>query len=271
MALGKWIFGILGFIQAGPLGALVGFVLGSMWDSASEKADAIDDGYTRNYDDLHRHVRRQSSQQEEIEGQRNSFRFSLLALMAYIISADGRIMHSEMEMARRFLKNNFGEDAMHQGNDILLKLFEQQKQMGKDAFRNIILQSCRQIAMNMDYSARLQLLSFLVEIAQADKMVAPEEITALRELAWGLGLSTEDVDSMLNLNSGQGNLEAAYKVLGVSPDATNDEVKAAYKRLALKHHPDRVATLGDDVRKAAEKKLQEINAARDVVFKARGI
>ena len=41
--------------------------------------------------------------------------------------------------------------------------------------------------------------------------------------------------------------------------------------MALKHHPDRVATLGDDVRKAAEKKLQEINAAKETIYKARGL
>ena len=66
-------------------------------------------------------------------------------------------------------------------------------------------------------------------------------------------------------------LEDAYKVLGVSADATDEELKKAYRRLALEHHPDRVAKLGDDVRKAAEKKFQEINAAKDRIWKARGL
>ena len=65
--------------------------------------------------------------------------------------------------------------------------------------------------------------------------------------------------------------QVAYKVLGVSPSATDDEVKAAYRKMALKHHPDRVATLGDDIRKAAEKKFQEINDAKERIFKARGL
>ena len=63
-----------------------------------------------------------------------------------------------------------------------------------------------------------------------------------------MGLSTQEVESMLNL--GGNTLEQAYKVLEIEPTATDDEIKQAYRKLALKHHPDRVATLGEDVKKA---------------------
>ena len=60
-------------------------------------------------------------------------------------------------------------------------------------------------------------------------------------------------------------------MLEVDPSATDDEVRAAFRKLALKHHPDRVATLGEDVRRAAEEKFQQINNAKERVYKARGM
>ena len=101
-------------------------------------------------------------------------------------------------------------------------------------------------------------------------------MNALQELAYHLGIDPSEVVSMLNLDGGYNGggqtatendkLAEAYKVLGVDPSATNDEVKAAYRKMALKHHPDRVAALGEDVRKSAERKFQEINDAKERVL-----
>ena len=79
----------------------------------------------------------------------------------------------------------------------------------------------------------------------------------------------DEVDQMLGL--GKDTLADAYKVLGISSSASNDEVKRAYRTMVLKHHPDKVATLGEDVRKAAEQKFKDITAAKDLIFKSRGI
>ena len=282
--VGCWIGGTLGtMLGSGILGTLAGFCLGSIIDEMMDsRADSND--YNTNNQDYYAQGngykqyqyggQNGSSNAHSNEGQRNSFLFSMLVLSSYIIKADNKIMHSEMEFVRQFLRQNFGEQAVNQGQEILLKLFEIQKQQGIQVFRNTIHQSCAEIKHNMDVSQRLQLLNYLVIIAKVDGYVSLEEIKALKEVARHLGLTAKDVDSMLNMENGartNSNIEDAYKVLGLSSTATDDEVKVDYRKMALKHHPDRVATLGEDIRKAAEKKFQDINDAKERIFKARGL
>ena len=260
---GKWIGGFIGLIAGGPLGALAGFALGSLLDGDGDDVQKI------NQNSYGHRSSAYSNTQSQANYQRNTFRFSLLVLASYIIRADGKVMHSEMNLLRQWLRNNFGQNAVDDGEQIILKLFEQQKLLGHSEFRSMVMGSCEQLRQIMSYEQRLQLLNFLVMIVQADGFVATAEVNALRECTLALGLSETDLNSMLNLQDAGTNLDAAYKVLGVSPTATNDEVKAAFRRLALQNHPDKVASLGKDVRKAAEKKFKEINAAKETIWKAR--
>jgi DnaJ like chaperone protein len=255
MKKNTWLGAALGWFVAGPFGAIIGGFIGSMIgnDGDEGSSEQLFGG---------------ASGSAEV-GNRNSYLMSMLVLMSYVIRADGRIMHSEMELARLWLRENFGDVAAQQGDQILRRLFETSKQQGEQQYRRNIREACLQIAKNVDYSGRLQLLNFLLMIAQADGYVDQTEIDALKDVARWMDLPTDEVDSMLNL--GNDDLESAYKVLGVSPDVTDDVLKAVYRKLALEHHPDRVAALGEDVRKAAEKKFQEINVAKDRVWKARGL
>ena len=269
---GKWIGGFIGLIAGGPLGALAGFALGSLLDEDGDDVQEINQNSYGHRSSAYSNTQSQANYQSRTryeEEQRNTFRFSLLVLASYIIRADGKVMHSEMNLLRQWLRNNFGQNAVDDGEQIILKLFEQQKLLGHSEFRSMVMGSCEQLRQIMSYEQRLQLLNFLVMIAQADGFVATAEVNALRECTLALGLSETDLNSMLNLQDAGTNLDAAYKVLGVSPTATNDEVKAAFRRLTLQNHPDKVASLGEDVRKAAEKKFKEINAAKETIWKAR--
>lgn len=275
MALGKWIGSALGWILSGGnvLGAIAGYCIGSLLSDATSTAER-ENGFNGNGNTFRNDYSDTQFNQRPFEEDRNSFLFSMLVLSSYIIKADGKIMHSEMNCVRNFLRNNFGEQAVRQGEDILLKLFEMQKQQGATTFKETIRKSCVEISFHMNIGQRLQLLDYLIIIAKVDGTVSPEEVYALKEVATYLGLSAQDVDSMLNMEASsnqQIGLDEAYKILGISPNTTNDEVKAAYRKMALKHHPDRVSTLGDDVREAAEKKFQEINNAKERIYKARGL
>lgn len=264
MGIGKWIGGVLGFMAFGPLGALAGIILGSFFEEGANMTGQSFGGGT-NYDDEH-------TRRDPYAGERNSFLFSMLVMASYIIRADGKIMHSEMEYVRQFLRRNFGEIAVSQGEEILLKLFDQAKRMDQEnnmGFKNTIRECGTQIAYNLSYEERLQLLAFLAEIAKSDGNVCAAEINALKEVAMAMGMSDREVESMLNLKGSS--LDDAYKVLEIEPTATDEKVRAAYRRMAVKHHPDKVASLGEDIRKAANEKFQKINEAKERIYQSRGL
>ena len=279
MALGKWIGGFIGWMAGGTLGGLAGYLLGTLFDSMLDGVNMPDnsgtwgsgsqrDGNWQSYQQ-YQQAYEQAYRQRMQQGNRNSFLFSLLVLSSYIIKADGKAMHSEMELVRQMMRQNFGNQAVAQGNDILNKLFEEQQREGWQQFKRTVSECCVQIAQNMAYPERLQLLNYLVMIAKADGTVHPKEIEALRECAQWMRISASDLESMLHL---EGNtLDDAYKVLGVSPDATDDEVKKAYRAMAKKYHPDRVAHLGEEMRKQAEEKFARMTDAYDRIKKSRGM
>lgn len=240
MGVGKWISGVLGWALAGPIGALLGFSLGSLFEGVGN-AGRADDTLSG------------------MQGQRNSFMISLLVLSAAVMKSDGKVMRSELDYVKGFIRVNFGEGAVAQALQIMKKL------LGKE----IDLPSvCAQIKAHMDISQRLQLMHYLIGIAQADGHVSAIEVETLKNIALYMGISRQESDSLFAMFSNS--LDDAYKVLELTPDASDEEVKRAYKRLAFKHHPDRVESLGADVRKSAEEKFKTIVAAYETIKKERG-
>ena len=65
--------------------------------------------------------------------------------------------------------------------------------------------------------------------------------------------------------------DSSYKILEVEKTATNDEVKKAYRKMAVKYHPDKVHHLGPEYQKDAQEKFKKINEAYERVKKERGM
>ena len=109
---------------------------------------------------------------------------------------------------------------------------------------------------------------FLVSLGQCDGFTQ-SEIDVLELIAIYIGISKADYDSIYAMF--YPNKQSNYKILEIEPNATNEEVKKAYRKMAIKYHPDKVATLGEDVQKAAEEKFKAVNQAYEAICKERGI
>jgi DnaJ like chaperone protein len=244
MGIFKWLAGALGWALFGPLGGLIGYLLGSGMEGGSNV------GY--------------SSGREggfSAQEQRNSFLISILVLSAAVMKADEKVMKSELDYVKNFIRRSFGEAALQDSLKILKAALEKPLNLPE---------VCAQIKLYVTAEQKLQLLHYLVGIAKADGIVSDIELKAIRDIASYLGVSKAECDSILSMFEGE-SIENAYKILELEPTATDEEVKKAYKKLALKHHPDRVATLGEDVKKASEEKFKSIVAAYEKIKKERNI
>lgn len=233
---GKWITGGLGWAIFGPIGGILGFAIGSIFDSAEI--------HTKVYTG---------------ESSRNGFIVSLLVLVSAVMKADGRVLKSELDFVKKYFLDNFGVDASREAMILLRDILKQQVPL-----RDV----CSQIRDNVDYSSRLQLIHLLFGVANADGIVSKEEQDVISDIANFLGISSQDYESIKAMFVA--NINSFYTILEVEPTATNEEIKKSYRNLAIKHHPDKVGYLGDDVRRNAEQKFQKITEAYDKIKKERG-
>jgi DnaJ like chaperone protein len=103
----------------------------------------------------------------------------------------------------------------------------------------------------------------------ADGAGHQKEIDAIEVAAQYLGVSSAEFRSVKAMFVKDTN--SAYQILEVEPSASDDEIKKAYRKMAVKYHPDKVSHLGEDVQKAAKEKFQKLTEAYDQIKKQRGI
>lgn len=233
----KWIGGGLGWAVSGPVGGIVGFLLGTLVDSMS------------------------NAPQSSIKTTSGDYAISLLVLIAAVMKADGKILKSELDYVKKFLVQNFGYDGAQEALTMLKDLLKQEIPV-EDV--------CVQISHQVDYSSRLQLLHFLYGLSHSDGRMEQVELDLIGKMARSMGIKTTDNDSIKSMFITE-TLDNSYKILEIENTASNDEIKKAYRRMAVKYHPDKVAYLGDEFKKAANDKFQKLNEAYDKIKKERGI
>lgn len=245
MTIGKrLLWGGLGWVLGGPIGAIIGYALASMSEPA---------GGAYTYPQGGAHAR-----QPYPRTRPGDFMVSVLVLFASVMKADKKLLKAELDYIKQFLLSQFSREDVRDFM-ILFKDILKQNYPLRDV--------CSQIYRSMDHPSRLELIHVLFGLSQADGYIHPNEVDVIQRIARYLRINDSDFQSIKAMFVG--NIEAAYRILGIDPNTTNEEVKKSYRRMANKYHPDKVAHLGEELRQLAEEKFKKVNEAYHTIKKER--
>jgi DnaJ like chaperone protein len=248
----KFIGALIGFYFLGRslLGALIGFAVGSFIDqiAAGNKSGGRSE-------DIFDYYRQQAARSHE------DFPTMLMALSAAVMKADGKPLKVELEYIRAFFSRQFGPQFTANHLRVLKHFLE-----GGDI---PLEQICGDIRVRTQVEVRIQLLHYLFGLARADGHVAEAEMEVIRRVSALLQIPAADFESIRSMFYRDAN--ADYHVLGIESTATDEEVKKAYRQMAVRYHPDKVAQLGEEFQKGAKEKFQKVQEAYENIKKSRGM
>ncbi len=237
--LGRVFGGGLGWAIAGPIGGLIGWWLGSRLDE-------------------------EEAQQRETLGPSNGskpgdFAVALMVVLAKVLKADGRVLKSELEYVKHYLLHAFSYEDAREMLHLLKNLLEQDYYLYEVA---------DQINRHLNEAEKLQLIHVLFGLSQADGEVHPREVEVIEEVARYLHIPEQSFQSIKAMFAPD--TEPWYEILGVSPSASDEEIKKAYHHLATLYHPDKLQHLGPEFKELAEQKFKTINEAYQHIRAQRG-
>jgi len=254
MSYTKWIGAALGWAFYGPIGAIIGLALGSVFDNVNDNSPKKP--YTKTHSRPYEPQKKRKNQYRTTSG---DFEVSLLILASIVIKADGTQDQRELDFVRNQFKSMYGKERSNHAFELFRKVSQQQ--ISK---RQVSLQ----VKQMMDHPSRLQLVHFLFGIAKADGHVSQVEVKEIYSIANYLGIGQKDYESIKAMFVKNG--DNAYTILEISASATNEEVKKAYRKMVKKYHPDRVTHLGEEHKAGAEEKFKKVQEAYDYIQKERG-
>ena len=201
-----------------------------------------------------------------------------VALSAKVAKADGRVDELEAEL----VSNMFTDiSALFPDPEATKKLLKEIFDEEKNAPHNLdLVAQALYKTLEKDVHKRQKMVEFLVNLTYIDGTLSQSEEDMLHRIAYHLGFSERDLKAMMehfgsyHRNSvKESSIDQAYALLGVTAEATNDEVKKAYRALVREYHPDIIKSQGasEEYLKEATEKVQDINAAYEMIKKSRGI
>lgn len=252
---GKLLGALIGSI-AGPLGTLLGGLIGHLFDRAAEERQFLGAASAAR-------VAAESARDPVSQAQVN-FLACLIGLSISVADVDGKVRASHVEAMKDFFRRNFSFGPGDQG--LIQRLIEE---MYRSRQKIDVAGLCGYYAAVSPFEGRVLLLRLLFKIASADPAgVTRAEEELIRRIAVTLGLGEQvfrQVRAELVRESGH-----PWEVLGIPPGSGIEEIKAAYRQLSLKHHPDRVANLGPEFVKVAEERFKAIQRAYEELRREKG-
>jgi len=255
---GKIFGGAAGFALGGPLGAVLGGLAGHAVDRMRDSTQALLD-----QDGPIGEAEAEADHRADDNTKRVAFTIAVIVLGAKMAKADGVVTKDEIQAFR---------EVFHVPPDEMKNVGRVFNQARKDSrgFEPYARQVGRMFRNNP--AVLEELLDGLFHIAKADGEVTDGERAYLEQVAAIFGLDQAAWERVLanNLNSQD---HDPYELLGVSRDATDDEVKRAYRNLVKENHPDRLVSQGmpQEFIDVANEKLATINGAYDRIRQQRGI
>ena len=255
IGIGGLIGGILGFFATRSFfGAFLGYFIGSTFDRFNS-ANSTSSGFIFTNKTYSNDANYYSSKLTQ-----NDFATALLILSGAVMKADGKILKSELDYVRQFLKQQFSPHLsskyIRDFKDILKKDF-------------VLSDVCYSINNSMPIRQRSLLIQYLFGIAKADGIVSDSEMKVIQRISSYFRISSIEFEQIKSLF--YKDTSSFYKVLGIEESATNDEIKKAYRKMAVKHHPDKFNQLGEEQQKAAKNMFQKIQEAYEHIKKERSI
>ena len=258
--------GTFGFLIGGPIGAVLGAALGRSFGRAVGRLEGVERLEAGGAPDGFGEPGVSSRERAQL-----AFFTAAFGVMGQVAKADGRVSPDEIRLANRVM-DELGLDP--EQRRAARAIFNQGKssRFPLDDVLDQLRSECGRATNVLRMFLEVQL-----QAAWADGGVHPEERRLLLHVAERLGFSRAvyvELERMVGASlRGQAgpSLEDSYAALGVSPDASDADVKRAYRRLMSRHHPDKLAAKGlpDEMMRAATERTQQIKAAWDRVQSAR--